>query len=62
MQREVKESNSSSRNLLILALKLADLYTAVLIFDGWFPFRILVAILLLRRIFITSHMTLSIAS
>ena len=35
---------------------------AVLIFSGWFPFQLLVAILLFRRIFMTSHMTLSCAS
>ena len=32
---------------------------AVLIFSGWFPFPLLVAILLFRHIFMTSHMTLS---
>ena len=32
--------------------------TAVLIISGWFPFPLLVAILLFRRIFMTSHMTL----
>ncbi len=36
--------------------------TFVLIFSGWFPFPLLVAILLFRRIFMTSHMTLSSAS
>ena len=36
--------------------------TAVLIFSGWIPFPLLVAILLYRRIFMTSHMTLSSAS
>ncbi len=35
---------------------------AILIFSGWFPFPLLVAILLFRRIFVTSHMTLSSAS
>ncbi len=37
-------------------------YRSVLIFSGWFPFPFLVAILLFRRIFMTSHMTLSSAS
>ncbi len=36
--------------------------TAVLIFSGWFPFPLLVTILLFRRIFMTSHMTFSSAS
>ncbi len=38
------------------------LSTAVLIFSGWFPFPLLVAYLLFRRTFMTSHMTLSSAS
>ncbi len=33
--------------------------TVILIFSGWFPFPLLVAILLFLHIFMTSHMTLS---
>ncbi len=39
-----------------------DRSISVLIFSGWFPFPLLVTILLFRRIFMTSHMTLSSAS
>ncbi len=45
--------------MLILALKLAALHSAVLMSSSWFPFPPIVSILLFRRIFMTSHMTLS---
>ena len=48
---------SSTLNL-VLSVRI-NRSTAVLISSGWFPFPLLVAILLFRRIFMTSHMTLS---